>query len=357
MEKLQLLNLGNGKAEIRLYDVVDEFMLGKFIDEIKAVENLKNLDLYIHSPGGYIFEGLAIWNELKKLQKNGTKITSHCMGLCASMASVLLLSADVVKMAENARIMIHKPSGGSFGTAEDLRRSADLMDSLEEDIIKVYEKRSNLPKETLVDLVAQETWIGSKNALAWGFVDEIEYGVKVENVLTEKGSLKDMPEDLVEMFYEDKKEIENETVKETETIKDIVETENIVSDGRYFTDTEITDRTETAYDEGYTAGISKGCEYKAEFEACKVELKNLTKKYNTIVEEKERLSKEKDLVEKRLARATAGLAITEDETAEPANWQDALNIELETEKDYDKAFVKAKKKFPALHRDYVKKYN
>jgi ATP-dependent protease ClpP protease subunit len=80
----------------------------QFSEDLKALGDISHINLHIHSPGGDVFDGIAIYN---LLNKHPAKVTVHIDGLAASMASVIAMAGDRIVMPENALMMIHKPWG------------------------------------------------------------------------------------------------------------------------------------------------------------------------------------------------------------------------------------------------------
>ncbi len=101
---------------------------------------MTHINLHINSPGGDVFEGIAIFNALKT---HGASITVHVDGLAASMASVIAMVGNPVIMPENTfMMMIHKPWGFTGGDANDMRDYADLLDKVEAVLIPAYAQKT-----------------------------------------------------------------------------------------------------------------------------------------------------------------------------------------------------------------------
>ena len=96
----------NGVAELSIYDEIGSYGVPAkaFIDEMKSLGNISELTLRINSPGGSVFDGIAIYNALKR---HPAKVIVTVEGLAASIASVILCAGDEVVMPKNALIMIH----------------------------------------------------------------------------------------------------------------------------------------------------------------------------------------------------------------------------------------------------------
>ncbi|SUC26316.1 ATP-dependent Clp protease proteolytic subunit 1 [Providencia rustigianii] len=129
-------------------------------------ENLSHINLHIHSPGGEVFEGIAIYNQLKN---HNASITVYIDGLAASMASVIAMVGDEVIMPTNAMMMIHKPWGVSWGDADDMRDYADLLDKVENVLIPAYMEKTGKTKEELEAMLSEETWLTAEECVEHGF--------------------------------------------------------------------------------------------------------------------------------------------------------------------------------------------
>lgn len=138
-------------VEISIYDMIGYWGISakSFLDDAKAkgVFDAKNIDIRIHSPGGDVFDGLAIYNTLSRLSAN---IRIFVDGIAASMASVLVCLPNAkVYMPENAWLMVHKPWGGIAGNANDMREYADFLDRNESMILTAYEKKPENPRRII----------------------------------------------------------------------------------------------------------------------------------------------------------------------------------------------------------------
>ena len=148
-------------VEIYIYDVIGYWGVSaqQFISDCKAagVFSAKQINLHIHSPGGDVMDGFAIYNTLARLT---CKIDIWNDGLAASMASVILcLPNATVHMPSNAWVMIHKPWSGAVGNADDLRDLADWLDRNEALLLNAYEKKTGKPREELAALLSADTWL------------------------------------------------------------------------------------------------------------------------------------------------------------------------------------------------------
>lgn len=167
----EIKNAAAEEAEISIYDVIGGWGITarSFIQNLKAV-TAKKITLRIHSPGGSVFEGNAIYNALKR---HPATITAHIDGLAASMASVVALAASSVVIAANGYMMIHNPSAGAQGNADEMRKTAALLDKVKESIITAYEDKTKLPREEIAKMMDDETWMTAAEAKDLGFADVV----------------------------------------------------------------------------------------------------------------------------------------------------------------------------------------
>lgn len=174
----KIKNESSDSADLFLYDVIGdpwgENGIAKVLDQIRAIK-AKKINLRINSPGGYVFDGIAIYNVLKD---HGAEITTHIDGIAASIASVIAMVGKKICIADNAMLMIHNPSVLAAGYAEDLRKTADVLDQLKETIITTYENRTKRDRAELAKLMDDESYFDAKQSVDLGFADEISEGVK-----------------------------------------------------------------------------------------------------------------------------------------------------------------------------------
>jgi ATP-dependent Clp endopeptidase proteolytic subunit ClpP len=158
-------------AEIYLYDEIGGWGISAkdFIAEVKALSG-QPISLHIHSPGGSILDGHAIYNALLR-HKGG--LTIQIDGLAASMASVVAMAGRPVRMAENAFLMIHNPWSVSMGDSEQMRKDADLLDRMRDGLVNIYAQKTGKDEGDIEEMMDAETWLTAAEAKDMGFVDEI----------------------------------------------------------------------------------------------------------------------------------------------------------------------------------------
>ncbi|WP_412523120.1 ClpP-like prohead protease/major capsid protein fusion protein [Shewanella chilikensis] len=162
----------NGEAELMIYDEIGGWGITakQFARDLKDLGKITQLNARIHSPGGDVFEGMAIYNILKNYPAHKV---AHIDGLAASMASVIAMAFDEVVMPENAMMMVHKPWGGTMGDADDMRKYADLLDKVEGNLVGAYRDKTGMTDEQLHALLAEETWLTGREAVEKGFADTL----------------------------------------------------------------------------------------------------------------------------------------------------------------------------------------
>ena len=167
-----ITNKSDGVLDISLHEEIGMFGISaaEFVQELQAKENVRVINLSIHSPGGSVMDGLAIYNSLKS---HPAKVFGRVLGIAASAASFVLMASDVITMPEDAFIMIHNAQGGVMGDAEDMREMADILETVQNTIINIYEKRTGADREAIADMMKVETWMTSVQALEFGFVDTV----------------------------------------------------------------------------------------------------------------------------------------------------------------------------------------
>lgn len=162
-------------AEILIYEDIGDNWLGgisakQFVDDLKEIKNVKSINVRINSDGGSVFDGNTIYNALKR---HDARITVDIDGLAASIASIIAMAGDEIRIAENGFMMIHDPWMVAGGTAQELRDAADTMDKVQEQLVNTYVKRTGGDAAEIADLMAAETWMNAEEALERGFVDVI----------------------------------------------------------------------------------------------------------------------------------------------------------------------------------------
>lgn len=174
---------GAGTTEtLYLYDVIgagffDDGLTAKSIVEwLGSLTNVGELVVRINSPGGDVFDGLGIFNALVRFP---AKKSVFIDGMAWSIAGVIAMAGDTVEIASNAVFMIHNPAALVFGEADELRKTADLLDQTKQSLIDAYQRHSNAGRERLAGWMDQETWFNAQETVDNGFADAIETALPV----------------------------------------------------------------------------------------------------------------------------------------------------------------------------------
>jgi ATP-dependent Clp protease protease subunit len=141
----------------------------QFADDISALGKVDQITVRLNSPGGDVFDGIAIYNILKS---NSARVVVNIDGLAASIASVIAMAGDEITMAENAMMMIHEAWTISMGNAGDFREVADRLEKVNGVIRDTYAKQTGekAGPEIITGLMAAETWMTAQEALDYGLI-------------------------------------------------------------------------------------------------------------------------------------------------------------------------------------------
>ena len=166
------------EVEVIIYDEIGFFGITAkdFIEDFQKIDKDATINLRINSPGGDVFDGLAIHNIL---QRHPAAINVTIDGIAASIASVIAMVGDEIVMPENTFMMIHDPFGFAFGNSEDMRDLAEILDKIKSALVSSYVAKSHLDPEKVSELMSDETWLTAKEAKDLGLADEVIDPVKL----------------------------------------------------------------------------------------------------------------------------------------------------------------------------------
>ncbi|EJI2592633.1 Clp protease ClpP [Salmonella enterica] len=175
----------NNTAEVRIYDEIGGWGISArwFAEELAALGQINKINLHIHSPGGAVLDGLAIYNLLKA---HPAQKTVYIDGMACSMASAIAMVGNPIIMPENAMMMIHKPRGVAGGEADDIREYADLLDKIESVIIPIYAEKTGKTAEEIAAMLEKETWMSGAECVSEGFADKLIQPVKAMACINSK---------------------------------------------------------------------------------------------------------------------------------------------------------------------------
>lgn len=167
----QVRNADTQKPELYLYDEISYFGVtaGDFVAQLQDLGDA-DFDLHVNSPGGDVFDGIAILNSLRAYKG---KVTAIVDGIAASAASFILMGADEVVMSRNSELMIHDAFGVTLGNAADHRYMADRLDKVSDNIANVYFDKAGGSIEDWRKAMLDETWYSASDAVDVGLADRV----------------------------------------------------------------------------------------------------------------------------------------------------------------------------------------
>lgn len=132
----------------------------------------KDISLYVNSPGGVIYSGLGVYDTMQYVE---SPIATICVGLAASMGSVLLAAGEQGRRAclPNARVMMHQPAGGAQGQATDIQIQAEELGWLKKRVFQILAHHTNQSVEQIRDDADRNHWLSAEGAKEYGLVDNV----------------------------------------------------------------------------------------------------------------------------------------------------------------------------------------
>ena len=169
---------GDAGCEVSIYDEIGTWGVTAkdFRDEFSAISESQAVTLRINSPGGSVFDALAIYNIL---DRHPAPVSVVIDGLAASAASYIAMAGDTLTMPENAFIMIHNPWIGVVGDADEMREMADFLDKVSGSLVRGYATKTGKDDDVIAAMMANETWFSASEALDYGLADEVTAAVRV----------------------------------------------------------------------------------------------------------------------------------------------------------------------------------
>ncbi len=164
-------------VEINILDEIGYWGINaqQFIDDMKAHKG-KDAHVFINSPGGSVFDGVAIYNFLKS---NFANVTTEVIGLAASIASIIFLAGSRRVQNDGTFLMIHNAWTMAAGDAEELRKTADIIDKISQELVTIYTEATGKSAEDIKAMMDAEKWLTAAEAVDMGFATEAAAGLKV----------------------------------------------------------------------------------------------------------------------------------------------------------------------------------
>lgn len=152
--------------------IASETSANYFRNELNKYPDAKKINIFINSYGGSVFEGTAIYSQLKR---HPAEKTVYIDGFACSVASVIAMAGDKVVMPRNTMMFIHNAQNVAMGNSKQIRKAADDLDVIMEGNRQAYLEKSNgkISEEKLIELLEAETWLTADQCIEYGFADEI----------------------------------------------------------------------------------------------------------------------------------------------------------------------------------------
>ena len=174
--RMEWHNLDSENPELYIYEQIGfDWMSGEGVSAMQFAEQLNNLEgkdltVRINSPGGDVFDGVAIYNQLNAYTGHVHVIID---GIAASAASIIAMAGDTVSMAQTSQLMIHDAWTMAMGNEQAMREIADVLEKIDDQIAGVYSIRSGRRKSTWREMMNKDTYFTPEEAIEAKLVDEV----------------------------------------------------------------------------------------------------------------------------------------------------------------------------------------
>lgn len=195
---------------------VSSYTLSKQLEALPST--IAKINVYINSYGGEVAEGLAIYNALKR---HKAKVVTYCDGFACSIASVIFMAGDERVMSNASLLMIHNAWTWAQGNSKELRKQADDLDVITQASVNAYMSSVNITEKELKEMLDNETWLASAEALEKGFATSVVNDSSNSNVANQsfKKSLIEMVLEFAKMQKEEPEDEEKQADDEEEENK------------------------------------------------------------------------------------------------------------------------------------------
>ena len=176
----ELSFISKDKAFVKIFSelsVADVTRLWNDIVVLETNSNIRDINLFINSPGGDAFSGLALADQIERAQRNGFRVTAHASGIVASAAVPIFAVCKVRLAAPGTVFMVHETDLWKWPgqeTASDISSQNEMMQLLRDTYIAKLVTNSKLDKDKWEKLESKTTWFSAEKAHEWGLVDKIE---------------------------------------------------------------------------------------------------------------------------------------------------------------------------------------
>ncbi|TLS37979.1 Clp protease ClpP [Pseudalkalibacillus caeni] len=169
--------------KITIYGDIGESWWGESTSA-KDIEDVLNkitsgtINLHLNSPGGDVFDGIAIYNQLKN---HASKVIVHVDGLAASAASIIAMAADELIMNTGSMMMIHEASTFAWGNKADFQKALNALEGIDKSIVDIYMTRFQGERSEIETMLQGETWFTSDEAVDVGLADRVNQTVEEDD--------------------------------------------------------------------------------------------------------------------------------------------------------------------------------
>jgi len=186
---MRVIQAASREAEVYIYEDIGDWFGGmsavRFKDELKALGDVDKITVFINSLGGDVFDGLAIYNELKN---HPARVTTHVNGVAASAASIIAMAGRKVIMGEGSFLMIHKAWSVAIGNSDDMLKLAGDLEIIDSQLAEIYSRKSGKPAAEIMEMMRAETWLTADMALESKLADKaIKTDPKSDDLLAAYG--------------------------------------------------------------------------------------------------------------------------------------------------------------------------
>lgn len=185
----ELATSTSGQAKLYLYGPIDSWggywgvSAAEFATVLNELDNdVTDLELHINSPGGEVYEGIAIMNLLKN---HSAKVTAVVDGIAASAASFIACGMNELVMGENTELMIHDAWGFAIGNAKDMHDYGDYLSNTSDNIASVYAKKAGGTRDSWREYMQAESWFSAEEAVSNGLADRVSDSAEDDDTETD----------------------------------------------------------------------------------------------------------------------------------------------------------------------------
>ena len=154
-----------------IYDTVANIIVAQLLF-LESTDSEQDVHIYLNSPGGSVYDGLAIYDAMQYVNPD---VTTICTGMAASMGAVLLCAGADGKRTglPHSRVMIHQPLGGAQGQASDIKIVHEQIEKVKKDLYTIISKHSGQPYEKVEQDSDRDHWLTAAEAKDYGLIDEV----------------------------------------------------------------------------------------------------------------------------------------------------------------------------------------